>query len=173
MKTLKKLKVLVVGGGGREHAIVKAVKNSPMLEKLVCAPGNGGISRDCEVANVSAEDIDGLVALAKNGGFNLVISGPEVPLSMGLADRLRAEGIAVYGPNKNGAILEASKAFSKNFLKKYSIPTAIGENFTDVKKAEEYIENAPFDVVIKASGTRRRQGGRNSRNKGGGGRRGS
>ncbi len=152
MKTLKKLKVLVVGGGGREHAIVKAVKNSPMLEKLVCAPGNGGISRDCEVANVSAEDIDGLVALAKNGGFNLVISGPEVPLSMGLADRLRAEGIAVYGPNKNGAILEASKAFSKNFLKKYSIPTAIGENFTDVKKAEEYIENAPFDVVIKASG---------------------
>ena len=148
----EKLNVLVVGSGGREHAIVKAIKNSPMLAKLVCAPGNGGISRDCEVANVSAEDIDGLVKLAKDGGFNLVISGPEVPLSMGLADKLRAEGIAVYGPNKDGATLEASKAFSKNFLKKYNIPTAIGENFTDADKASEFIKNAPFDVVVKASG---------------------
>ena len=85
----EKLNVLVVGSGGREHAIVKAIKNSPMLAKLVCAPGNGGISRDCEVANVSAEDIDGLVKLAKDGSFNLVISGPEVPLSMGLADNQR------------------------------------------------------------------------------------
>ena len=148
----EKLNVLVVGSGGREHAIVKAIKNSPMLAKLVCAPGNGGISRDCEVANVSAEDIDGLVKLAKDGSFNLVISGPEVPLSMGLADKLRAEGIAVYGPNKDGATLEASKAFSKNFLKKYNIPTAIGENFTDADKASEFIKNAPFDVVVKASG---------------------
>lgn len=147
-----KLKVLIVGSGGREHALVKAVKNSPMLEKLVCAPGNGGISRDCETVNVAAEDVAEVVKLAKDGGFNLVICGPEVPLSMGLADELRAAGIAVYGPNKDGATLEASKAFSKDFLKKYDIPTAKGENFTDAKAAEEYIKNAPFDVVIKASG---------------------
>ena len=148
----RKLNVLVVGGGGREHAIVKAIKNSPMLGRLVCAPGNGGISRDCEVAGIPAEDIEGIVNFAKDGSFDLVISGPEVPLSMGLADRLRGEGIAVYGPNKNGAILEASKAFSKAFLKKYSIPTARGENFTDFEKASEYIKAAPCGVVIKASG---------------------
>lgn len=147
-----KLKVLIVGSGGREHALVKAVKNSPMLEKLVCAPGNGGISRDCETVSVAAEDVAGIAKLAKDGGFNLVICGPEVPLSMGLADELRAAGVAVYGPNKDGATLEASKAFSKDFLKKYDIPTAKGENFTDAKAAEEYIKNAPFDVVIKASG---------------------
>lgn len=152
MESTKKLNVLVVGSGGREHAIVKAVKKSPLLGRLVCTPANGGIARDCETAAVSAEDIDGIVALAKNGGFDLVISGPEVPLSMGLADKLRAEGIAVYGPNKDGATLEASKAFSKNFLKKYSVPTAAGENFTDIVKAVEYIEKAPYDVVIKASG---------------------
>lgn len=152
MESTKKLNVLVVGSGGREHAIVKAVKKSPLLGRLVCTPANGGIARDCETAAVSAEDIDGIVALAKNGGFDLVISGPEVPLSMGLADKLRAEGIAVYGPNKDGATLEASKAFSKNFLKKYSVPTAAGENFTDIAKAVEYIEKAPYDVVIKASG---------------------
>ena len=105
----------------------------------MCTPANGGIARDCETASVSAEDIDGIVALAKNGGFDLVISGPEVPLSMGLADRLRAEGIAVYGPNKDGATLEASKAFSKNFLKKYSVPTAAGENFTDIAKLTEVV----------------------------------
>lgn len=149
---MKKINVLIIGGGGREHALVKAVKRSPMLERLVCAPGNGGIAEDCEVVSVAADDIAGIVKLAKDGKFDLVISGPEVPLSMGLADALRAEGIAVYGPNKNGAILEASKAFSKNFLKKYNIPTAAGENFTDFDAARKYIESAPFDVVIKASG---------------------
>lgn len=149
---MKKINVLIIGSGGREHALVKAVKRSPMLERLVCAPGNGGIAEDCEVVFVAADDIAGIVKLAKDGKFDLVISGPEVPLSMGLADALRAEGIAVYGPNKNGAILEASKAFSKNFLKKYNIPTAAGENFTDFDAARKYIESAPFDVVIKASG---------------------
>ncbi len=148
----EKLNVLVVGSGGREHAIVKAIKNSPMLEKLVCAPGNGGISRDCQTVNVSAEDVKGIVKLAVDGAFDLVVSGPEVPLSLGLADELRAKGIAVYGPNKDGATLESSKAFSKNFLKKYNIPTAAGENFTDADKAADFIKNAPFDVVVKASG---------------------
>lgn len=150
--TEKKLDVLVIGSGGREHALVKAIKNSPRLGRLVCAPSNGGIARDCESADIKVTDISGIVDYAKKNAFSLVVCGPEVPLSMGLADALRAEGIAVYGPNKNGAILEASKAFSKNFLKKYAIPTAEGENFTDIKKAEAFIRNAPFDTVIKASG---------------------
>ena len=149
---MKKLDVLVIGSGGREHAIVKAVKKSPLCGRLVCAPANGGIELDCDAAAIKADDIPGIVEFARNGKFDLVICGPEIPLSMGLADALRAEGIAVYGPNKDGATLEASKAFSKDFLKKYSIPTAIGENFTDFNLAKKFIEEAPFDVVIKASG---------------------
>lgn len=149
---MKKLDVLVIGSGGREHAIVKAVKKSPLCGRLVCTPANGGIELDCETAAIKVDDISGIVEFARGGKFDLVICGPEIPLSMGLADALRAEGISVYGPNKDGATLEASKAFSKNFLKKYSIPTAAGENFTDFKSAKKFIEEAPFDVVIKASG---------------------
>lgn len=149
---MKKLKVMIVGSGGREHALVKAVLKSPLLGELVCAPGNGGIAQDCKTVPIKADDLRGIVDFAKNGAFDLVISGPEVPLSMGLADMLRAEGIAVYGPNKDGATLEASKAFSKNFMKKYGVPTAEGRNFTDFAQAHQFIESAPFDVVIKASG---------------------
>ena len=153
MEEKKDLKVLVVGGGGREHAIVKAIKGSGRLQKLVCAPGNGGMGSDCEVeASVSADDVDAVFNYAVNNGFNFVIVGPEAPLSMGLADRLRAAGVAVYGPGKDGAVLEASKAYSKSFMKKYSIPTAQGMSFTDFSEAKKYIEEAPFDVVIKASG---------------------
>ena len=149
---MKKLNVLVVGGGGREHAIVKAVKKSPLCGRLVCAPGNGGISLDCEAANIPADNVEALARFAKNEKFDFVICGPEIPLSMGFADILRKEGIPVYGPNKDGAMLEASKAFSKSFMKKYSVPTAEGENFTDFAKAKAYIESAPYGVVIKASG---------------------
>lgn len=149
---MNKLDVLVIGSGGREHAIVKAVKKSPLCGRLVCTPANGGIELDCEKADIKVEDIASIVKFAREGKFDLVICGPEIPLSMGLADALRTEGIAVYGPNKDGATLEASKAFSKDFLKKYSIPTAIGENFTDFNSAKKFIEEAPFDVVIKASG---------------------
>ena len=149
---MKKISVLIIGSGGREHALVKAIKKSPMLERLACTPANGGISEDCQTFSVKADDVAGIVSLAKQEKFDLVISGPEVPLSMGLADALRSEGIAVYGPNKDGATLEASKAFTKDFLKKYKVPTAQGENFTDFAKAKEYILNAPFNVVIKASG---------------------
>lgn len=148
----KKLKVLIVGSGGREHALVLAAKRSPMLEKLVCAPGNGGIERDCEVVQIPAEDVSAVVKFAGGNGFDFVICGPEVPLSLGLGDALRAAGIPVYGPSKAGALLEASKAHSKNFLKKYSIPTAEGRSFTDAAQAEAYIMSAPFDAVIKASG---------------------
>lgn len=149
---MEKLNVLVVGSGGREHAIVKAVKDSALCGRCVCTPANGGIALDCETANIKADDVQGLLDFAKNEKFDLVICGPEVPLSMGLGDALRAAGIPVYGPNKDGAMLEASKAFSKSFMKKYGVPTAAGENFTDFAKAKQFIENSAFDVVIKASG---------------------
>ena len=152
MASGKKLKVLIVGSGGREHALVLAAKRSPMLERLVCAPGNGGIERDCEVAPIPAEDVSALAKFAEGNGFDFVICGPEVPLSLGLGDMLRARGIPVYGPSKDGAILEASKAYTKGFLKKYSIPTAEGRSFTDAAEAEAYIKSAPFETVIKASG---------------------
>lgn len=152
MEPDKKLKVLIVGSGGREHALVLAVKRSPMLDSLVCAPGNGGIGRDCETVNISAEDVDAVVEYVLKNKIDFVICGPEVPLWLGLADKLREKSVPVYGPSKNGAILEASKAYSKNFLKKYSIPTAEGANFTDPDAAEKYIRSAPFDTVIKASG---------------------
>lgn len=149
---MNKLNVLVIGSGGREHAIVKAVKKSPMCGRLVCAPANGGIALDCEVKDIAADKIEELASYAKSEKFDFVICGPEVPLSLGLADILRKDGIPVYGPNKDGATLEASKAFSKAFMKKYNVPTAEGENFTDFASAKAYIENAPYDVVIKASG---------------------
>lgn len=152
MESNKKLKVLIVGSGGREHALVLAAKRSAHLSELVCAPGNGGIERDCKTVAIPAEDVESIAKFVREEKFDFVICGPEVPLSMGLADILRSEGVPVYGPSKNGAILEASKAYSKNFLKKYAIPTAIGENFTDADKAEEYIRSVPYNVVIKASG---------------------
>ena len=148
----KKLKVLVVGSGGREHALVKAIKDSPMLSELVCAPGNGGIALDCKISNISSEDISSIAAFVKENGIDLVVCGPEVPLACGLADKLRAEGVAVYGPNFDGARLEASKAFSKSFMQKYGIPTAEGRNFSDFKEAESYIKNLTHGVVVKASG---------------------
>ncbi len=148
----KKLKVLLIGSGGREHAIVKAIKNSPILSELVCAPGNGGIARDCKTVDISAENIDKIVKYAVSEKFDLVISGPEVPLSLGLGDKLREVGIPVYGPSKNGALLEASKAFSKDFMKRNAIPTAEGVSFTSFQEASKYIESVQHRVVIKASG---------------------
>ncbi len=146
------LKVLVVGGGGREHALVKALKKSPLLESLECAPGNGGIARDCPCVPILASDVDSLAGYAVSRAFDLVVIGPEIPLSMGLADRLRSKGVAVYGPNRDGAMLEASKAFSKDFMKRNNVPTAEGEKFSDFSEAEKYIRSVPFDTVVKASG---------------------
>ncbi len=147
-----KLNVLVIGSGGREHALVKALLKSPMLGFLACAPGNGGISRDCETVALSVMDSQGIVSYCLERKIDLVVCGPEVPLANGLADELRSRGVAVYGPNKNGAILEASKAFSKDFMHKYGVPTAAYENFSDFESAKSFIEKAPFDVVVKASG---------------------
>jgi len=146
------MKVLVIGGGGREHALCWKLKRSPSVSEVVCAPGNPGIARDARRMNVGAEDIDGLVNLAKKEQPHLVIVGPEVPLVAGLADRLRAENFAVFGPNRAAAELEGSKSFAKALMHDASVPTAAFETHTDPDAAETCIHNWSAPIVIKASG---------------------
>ena len=147
------MKILVVGGGGREHAIVWKIAQSPKVEKIYCAPGNGGIAETAECVNVAATDIDGMVALAKEKAVDLVMVAPDDPLAMGMVDALEKEGIRAFGPRANAAIIEGSKAFSKELMKKYNIPTAKYEVFDDSAKAVAYIkEQGKFPAVIKADG---------------------
>ncbi len=147
------MKILVVGGGGREHAIVWKIAQSPKVEKIYCAPGNGGIAETAECVNVAATDIDGMVALAKEKAVDLVMVAPDDPLAMGMVDALEKEGIRAFGPRANAAIIEGSKAFSKELMKKYNIPTAKYEVFDDSAKAIAYIkEQGKFPAVIKADG---------------------
>ncbi len=148
----KSLRVLVVGSGGREHSIVRACLRSPLVSKVIAAPGNGGIQSEVDCHDVAADDIGSLVELALRETVNFVIVGPEVPLSEGLADALKAAKITVFGPDRAAARLEASKSFTKAFLAKYAIPTAAGETFTDSAEAIAYMHSRPGDVVIKASG---------------------
>lgn len=146
------MKVLIVGGGGREHAIAWKLSQSSKVDEIVCAPGNGGI---CEIARcvpVSAEYIEGIVALAKEEQPQLTIIGPEVPLAMGLTDELEKLGIKVFGPNKKCAQLEASKSFTKAFLARHSIPTAKYEEFTDIESLRNAIGIYGFPMVLKADG---------------------
>ncbi len=147
------MKILVVGGGGREHAIVWKIAQSPKVEKIYCAPGNGGIAELAECVNVAATDINGMVALAKEKAVDLVMVAPDDPLAMGMVDALEKEGIRAFGPRANAAIIEGSKAFSKELMKKYNIPTARYEVFDDSTKAISYIkEQGKFPAVIKADG---------------------
>lgn len=146
------LTILIVGGGGREHALAEACRRSPNSGEILVAPGNGGIEREFECPSVPAENVDAQVALARERGAGLVIIGPEGPLSLGLADRLRAEGIAVYGPGADGARLEADKAYAKAFMAKHNVPTAQGATFSDPRAALAEIANRPSPMVIKASG---------------------
>ena len=147
------MKILVVGGGGREHTIVWKIAQSPKVEKIYCAPGNGGIAELAECVNVSATDIDGMVALAKEKAIDLVMVAPDDPLVMGMVDAMEAAGIRAFGPRANAAIIEGSKAFSKELMKKYNIPTAKYEVFTDSASAIEYIKSqGKFPAVIKADG---------------------
>ena len=133
------MKVLIVGGGGREHAIAACVAKSPKVDKIYCAPGNAGIGQIAECVPIGAMEFDKIVAFAKEQAIDLTIVGMDDPLVGGLVDALEAEGLRAFGPRKNAAILEGSKAFSKDLMKKYDIPTAAYENFDDPKKALEQI----------------------------------
>lgn len=147
------MKILIVGSGGREHAIATSVAKSPKVEKIYCAPGNAGIGQIAECVAIGAMEFDKLAAFAKEKEIDLTIVGMDDPLVGGLVDVLEAEGLRVFGPRKNAAILEGSKAFSKDLMKKYNIPTAAYENFDDADAAIKYLEEkAEFPIVLKADG---------------------
>ena len=146
------MNVLIVGSGGREHAIAYCAAKSKKSDKIFCTPGNAGISEFAECAPIGAMEFDKIVAFAKEKEIGLVIVGMDDPLVGGLVDELEAAGIRTFGPRKNAAILEGSKAFSKDLMKKYNIPTAAYENFTDPDKALAYLETAKFPIVLKADG---------------------
>ena len=146
------MKVLVVGSGGREHAIVTSVAKSKRVDKIYCAPGNAGIASLAECVPIGAMEFDKLVAFAKEQVIDFTIVGMDDPLVGGIVDVFEAEGLKVFGPRKNAAILEGSKAFSKDLMKKYNIPTAGYENFTDPNEALAYLETAKMPIVLKADG---------------------
>lgn len=146
------MKVLIVGSGGREHAIAWKVSQSKKVDKIYCAPGNAGIASIAECVNIGAMEFDKLVAFAKENSIDLTIIGMDDPLVGGVVDAFEKEGLRVFGPRKNAAILEGSKAFSKDLMKKYNIPTAAYENFDSPEKALEYLETAKFPIVLKADG---------------------
>lgn len=146
------MKVLVVGGGGREHAIVWKLAQSPKVDKIYCAPGNAGIDRDAECVNIKAEDIEGLCAFAKENQIGLAVIGPEVPLAMGIVDEMEAAGIPAFGPNKKCSQLEASKSFTKSFLAKHNIPTAGYKEFTDKQELLDAVGVFGYPMVLKADG---------------------
>ena len=146
------MKVLVVGSGGREHALVWKISQSARVTKIYCAPGNAGIKRMAECVDLAATDIDGLLQFAKDEQIDLTIVGPESSLSLGIVDRFEEEGLRIFGPRKNAAILEGSKVFAKEFMEKYDIPTASFKVFTDLKKAKRYIEKVGVPIVVKADG---------------------
>ena len=146
------MKVLIVGSGGRELAIAWKVAQSPKVDKIYCAPGNAGIAEYAECVDIAAMEFDKLVAFAKEKEIDLTVIGMDDPLVGGVVDAFEAEGLRVFGPRKNAAILEGSKAFSKDLMKKYHIPTAAYETFSDPEAAEKYLETAKFPIVLKADG---------------------
>lgn len=146
------MKVMVVGGGGREHAIIKKVKENKAVDELYALPGNGGIVADAVCINIDAKDIDGIVSFAKEKNIDYAIVAPDDPLVLGAVDALNAAGVPCFGPDKKAAIIEGSKVFSKNLMKKYGIPTAEYQVFDNAENAMEYLEKAPLPAVIKADG---------------------
>lgn len=146
------MKIMVVGGGGREHAIIKKIKENSLVEKIYALPGNGGIAADAECVAVSATDIDGIVDFAVKMQIDYAVVAPDDPLVLGAVDALEEKGIPCFGPKANAAIIEGSKVFSKNLMKKYNIPTAQYEVFNDMDAALKYLETAPIPTVIKADG---------------------
>ena len=146
------MKLLVVGGGGREHAIIKKLKENPSVTEIFATPGNGGIAKDATCVNIGAKDIDAIVKFAVETGIDYAVVAPDDPLVLGCVDALEEKGIPCFGPRANAAIIEGSKVFSKNLMKKYNIPTAAYEVFTDMDAALKYLEDAPIPTVIKADG---------------------
>ncbi|MBD5355597.1 MAG: phosphoribosylamine--glycine ligase [Bacteroides sp.] len=145
-------KVLVVGSGGRCHAIVKALKRSPRVGKIYCAPGNAGIAEDAECVAIGVEDVEALVRFAKDNAIDMTVVGPEAALAAGLVDALEAEGLKAFGPTKAATRIESSKEFAKQIMTKYNVPTAAYEAFDDFDKAWEYVKNRPLPAVIKYDG---------------------
>lgn len=146
------MKILIVGSGGREHAIAWSIAQSPRADKIYCAPGNAGIAEYAECVEIGAMEFEKLAAFAKEKEIDLTVVGMDDPLVGGIVDVFEAEGLRVFGPRKNAAILEGSKAFSKDLMKKYRIPTAAYENFDDPDKALAYLKTAKFPIVLKADG---------------------
>lgn len=144
--------ILVVGGGGREHAVIKALKQSRRAGKIYALPGNGGVAADAECVPVKATDVQGIVAFAREKKVDFAVVTPDDPLVLGCVDALETAGVPCFGPNKNAAIIEGSKVFSKNLMKKYGIPTAASETFTDPAAAVAYLKTASYPTVIKADG---------------------
>ena len=146
------MKILVVGGGGREHAIIRSLKKNPAVETIFALPGNGGIAADATCVAISATDVDAITAFAVENAIDYAVVAPDDPLVLGCVDALEAKGIPCFGPSKAAAIIEGSKAFSKDLMKKYGIPTAAYEIFTDLQAALAYLQDAPIPTVIKADG---------------------
>ncbi|MBR5252369.1 MAG: phosphoribosylamine--glycine ligase [Clostridia bacterium] len=146
------MKIMVVGGGGREHAIIKKIKENKNVTEIFALPGNGGMANDATLVNIGAKDIEAITAFAVENGIDYAVVAPDDPLVLGCVDALEEKGIPCFGPRANAAIIEGSKVFSKNLMKKYGIPTAEYEVFDDMAKALEYIETCPIPTVIKADG---------------------
>ncbi len=146
------MKIMVVGGGGREHAIIRKLKENPQAETIFALPGNGGIAADAQCVPIAATDIEGIVRFAVETGIDYAVVAPDDPLVLGAVNRLEAEGIPCFGPRSEAAIIEGSKIFAKNLMKKYSIPTAACEVFDDLDAALAFVETAPLPAVIKADG---------------------
>ena len=146
------MKVMVVGGGGREHTIIKKIKENKNVSEIFALPGNGGMKDDAVCTGIGAKDIDKIVEFAVENNIDFAVVAPDDPLVLGCVDALEEKGIKCFGPRANAAIIEGSKVFSKNLMKKYNIPTAEYEVFSDMQKALDYLETAPIPTVIKADG---------------------
>ncbi|MDD3374389.1 MAG: phosphoribosylamine--glycine ligase [Candidatus Omnitrophica bacterium] len=146
------MNVLVIGSGGREHALVWKLKQSPKVKNIFCAPGNGGIEKDAKCVDIKIDDIQGLRDFAQKNNIGLTVVGPEIPLVAGIVDSFEEKGLKIFGPSKQAAQLEGSKVFSKEFMKKYDIPTASFQSFDDAEKAKAFLEDKVFPLVVKADG---------------------
>ena len=146
------MKVLIVGSGGREHAIAASVAKSPQVDKIYCAPGNAGIAELCECVDIKAMELEKLAQFASDNKIDLTIIGMDDPLVAGIVDVFEEKGLRVFGPRKNAAIIEGSKVFSKDLMKKYNIPTAAYETFDNPDDAAAYLETCNYPIVLKADG---------------------